>query len=59
MTEQAYFAQFVGDFASEYADSYTAARGIFHWQPGDEPAEVSIRRWRDGCANTPVEDTTP
>lgn len=27
--------------------SYKLARGIFQWQPGDEPAEVSVRRMRD------------
>ncbi|MBL8147053.1 MAG: hypothetical protein JNL34_11770 [Anaerolineae bacterium] len=26
---------------------YRRARGVFTWQPGDEPAEVSIRRIRD------------
>lgn len=26
---------------------FRAARGIFHWQPGDEPAEVIIRHLRD------------
>lgn len=26
---------------------YRVARGIFDWQPGDDPAEVSVRRLRD------------
>lgn len=32
--------------------SYKQARGIIPWQDGDEPAEVSIRRYRDGSPNT-------
>lgn len=31
---------------------FLAARGVLGWQEGDEPAEVSIRRLRDGETNT-------
>lgn len=43
-----------GDVYWFYADNlelltgYRAACGIFAWEPGDEPAEVSVRRIRDG-----------
>ena len=29
--------------------NYQIARGIFDWQEGDEPAEITIRRLRDGA----------
>lgn len=29
---------------------YKAARGAFEWQEGDEPAEATVRRMRDGEA---------
>jgi hypothetical protein len=28
--------------------NYQLGRGIFEWQAGDEPAEITIRRLRDG-----------
>lgn len=28
--------------------SYKNAKGVFPWQPGDEPAEITIRKLRDG-----------
>lgn len=31
--------------------SYKEARGCLNWQPGDEPAEISIRRYRDSLPN--------
>ncbi|MCL4253390.1 MAG: hypothetical protein KJ043_06390 [Anaerolineae bacterium] len=32
----------------EAMGDYQSARGIFDWQDGDEPAEITIRRLRDG-----------
>lgn len=30
---------------------YRKARGAFHWSPGDEPAEVTMRRIRGGISD--------
>jgi hypothetical protein len=38
----------IADISLAHAGNYQVARGIFDWQEGDEPAEITIRRLRDG-----------
>lgn len=47
-----YVLEFIKTHKPEAPKDYRQARGILPWQPGDEPAETSIRRLRDESPDT-------
>lgn len=58
MNEQDYLNSFGGDDEPQKAGGdFRAARGVMQWQEGDEPAEATIRRMRDGDSRMNERDT--